>query len=352
MAPFIPHSRPCVGEAESRATARVIAGRHLAQGPRVRAFEEEMGCFAGLLPGVAVSSGTAALHLSLLALDIGPGDQVLLPSYVCTAPLLAVRYTGATPVLVDADPETGNMDLDDLRKKRAGKCKAIIAVHLFGLPLDMEKVCDLGVPVVEDCAQALGAFIGERPAGTFGRLSVCSFYATKLMTTGEGGMVLSSDSALLERIRDLRDYDKRRDFKLRFNYKTTDLAAAMGRCQLHRLPSFLEDRRQLADRYKRNLDGLPCAPPPKSLCRVHYRYVVSIDSSVEQTVEALGEHGIEAASPVHRPLHRFLNLEGFPGAEACARKHLSLPLYPDLSFQEVDRVCEALKNILLGERSS
>jgi dTDP-4-amino-4,6-dideoxygalactose transaminase len=203
----IPHSRPSVDEVEMRALQNVLSSGQLAQGPQVQAFEKELGSFHGFPPGVATSSGTAALHLALLSLGVGPGDEVLLPSYVCSAPLHAAYHSGATPVLVDVEPTTGNMDPDDLKKRLTSKSKAIIAVHLFGLPSDIDEILALGLPVIEDCAQSLGANQEGRMLGTMGAISICSFYATKLITTGEGGMLLSRDPGLLTSAKDLRDYD-------------------------------------------------------------------------------------------------------------------------------------------------
>ena len=343
---LIPHSRPAVGNEESSRIREVIDSKQLAQGPQVRAFEAEVGRFVGLSPGVAVSSGTAALHLALPALEVGAGDDVLLPSYVCTAPLHAIHYVGAHPVPVDVDPETGNMDPDDLRKRLTPKSKAIIAVHLSGLPAPMEEILSFGLPVVEDCAQALGARSGERVAGTMGALSICSFYATKLITTGEGGMVLSPHAPLLDKVRDLKDYDKREEFVVRYNYKMSDLEAAMGRCQLSRLGAFLEERQKLAEAYDKRLKDLPCSLPPKKEGRIYYRYVIKIRCNVDETVNRMLRSGIETARPIFQPLHHYLGLKGYPGTEECRKTHLSLPLYPGLSSDAVERVCGVLAGVL------
>ena len=342
----ITHSRPSLDDEEILALKSVLASGQLAQGPQVQSFEEELGRFLELPPGVATSSGTTALHLALLSLGVGPGDEVLLPSYVCSAPLHAAYHSGATPVLVDVDPATGNMDPDDLKKRLTSKSKAIIAVHLFGLPSDIDEILPLGLPVIEDCAQSLGANQEGRMLGTMGAISICSFYATKLITTGEGGMLLSRDSGLLVRARDLRDYDKRESLATRFNYKMTDLQAALGRSQFQKFEKFLGQREELAGVYNEQLATLPCTLPPSQEGRIYYRYVISVQKDVNRLIREMLNQGIEVARPVYRPLHRYFNLEDYPGTEMAWNSHVSLPIHPSLTSQDVHRVCQAFENAL------
>ncbi|NIQ88331.1 MAG: DegT/DnrJ/EryC1/StrS aminotransferase family protein [Deltaproteobacteria bacterium] len=343
---IIQHSRPFLDDEETRALQNVLTSGQLAQGPQIENFEEELGNFHGLLPGVATSSGTAALHLALLSLGVGPGDEVLLPSYVCSAPLHAVYHSGATPILVDVDPTNGNIDPEDLTRRLTSKSKAIIVVHLFGLPVNVREISALGLPVIEDCAQALGAELASRKVGTFGRVAICSFYATKIITTGEGGMLLSSDPDLLAQARDLRDYDKKEDLTPRFNYKMTDFQAALGRSQFQKLERFLGQREELARVYNEQLATLPCTLPPAQEGRIYYRYVVSVQGDITELTEKLLKMGIEVARPVYRPLHRYFDLEGYPGAEMAWKSHLSLPIHPSLTSQDVHRVCHALQQAL------
>jgi len=342
----ITHSRPSLDDEEMHGLQNVLSSGQLAQGPEVNGFEDELGSFHGLPPGVATSSGTAALHLALLSLGVGQGDEVLLPSYVCSAPLHAAYHSGATPVLVDVDPATGNMDPDDLKKRLTSKSKAIIAVHLFGLPADIDEILALGLPVIEDCAQSLGANLEGKMLGTIGAISICSFYATKLITTGEGGMLLSYDPGLLAKARDLRDYDKKENFTTRFNYKMTDLQAALGRSQLEKLESFLDQREALAGTYNEQLAALPCTLPLVQEGRIYYRYVVSVQGNVRELIQKLLNMGIEVARPVYRPLHLYFDLEDYPGAEMAWKSHLSLPIHPSLTSQDVHRVCHALQQAL------
>jgi len=342
----IPHSRPSLGEGEAEAVAAVLRSGYLAQGPEVAAFEAEVAARMGLRGGVAISSGTAALHLALLALPAGAGDGVVLPSYTCGALLHAVRLAGAEPILADVDPATGGLDPEAARRARTSRCRALILVHPFGWPADVEALRSLGVPIIEDCAQALGATAGARPVGSRGEAAVCSFYATKLIATGEGGMLLSDRPEVLTLARDLRSYDEAPDARLRFNYKMTDLQAAVGRVQLSRLTEFLARRTAIAAAYRRALADAPVALPPEVPGRIYYRFVVRVPGGAGAALEAFARQGIACRRPVHTPLHRLLGRDGFPGAEEAWRTSLSLPCSPALTDGEVSRVAEAARAVL------
>lgn len=309
-------------------------------------FEAGVAALVGAAGGVACSSGTAALHLALLTLGIGPGDQVILPSFLCAGPLHAIQHAGATPLLADCDPTTYNLDLSHVKRILTRKSKAILVPHLFGLPADLTELLSLGVPIIEDCAQALGATYRGRPVGGIGTLSICSFYATKVITTGEGGMLLSRDARLLRRAQDLRNYDQRRTLRTRFNYKMTEFQAALGLSQLRKLPDFLAARRTLAERYHQQLERLPLVPPvvPDDRTHIFYRYVVRVTGGLGKMLTRLEEAGISARRPVFRPLHRYLKPAGFPGTEAAWRTALSLPIYPTLG-DDIDRVVSAVRAI-------
>ena len=344
---MIPHSRPWLTAADARAVARVVKSGALAQGAQVAAFEAEVGTILGLPAGVAVSSGTAALHLALLGLEIGPGDEVILPSYVCVAPLHAVEYLGATPRLADTIPATYNLDPADVRRRLTRRTRAIIVPHQFGLPADLDPLLELGVPVIEDCAQAIGARYGGRLVGGFGVVSIVSFYATKLLTTGEGGMLLSRDRRLLARIRDRREYDERRRPAVRYNYKLTDFQAALGRSQLRRLPAMLARRSAIADRYRRAWGGLPVRLPAADGRRTHayHRFVLSVPGSARTAARRLSQLGVTARPPVFQPIHVTLKLDGFPGATHAFRHALSVPLYPALTLREEAQVIRAVQRV-------
>lgn len=339
----IPHSRPLLGRSEKEAVCRVITSGHLAQGAEVEALEKAVASVMGRRFAAAVHSGTAALHLSLMVLGVRRGDWVAIPSYVCSALLHAVSLVGARPLIVDVDPETFNMDPDDLRRRLKSATKAIIVPHMFGLPAEIHEIGALGVPIIEDCAISLGARHRDKPVGSFGMLSVVSFYATKMMTTGEGGMVVGDSASLLHKIRESRDYDGRSRHQARFNYKMTDLQAALGRVQLRRLRSFVRARRSLAQRYLQELAEGPWDLPESERFHVYYRFVIRPHRNAGRLLSQLMKQGVEARRPVFKPLHRYLGLEGFPGTDESYRRAVSIPLYPALTKAEIEYVIKSTK---------
>ncbi|HRT60945.1 MAG TPA: DegT/DnrJ/EryC1/StrS aminotransferase family protein [Syntrophales bacterium] len=345
---MITHSRPTLDESDRKAVLNVLVSGHLVQGKQVARFEGDLASFVGVKHGVAVSSGTAALHLSLLALDVGPGDEAILPTFVCDALLQAVSYTGATPVLADIDPRTFNIAPSDLEKRITKKTKAVIVPHMFGLPADMAEILSLGIPVIEDCAQAVGAKYNGVRVGSLGKMSIFSFYATKMLATGEGGMILSGDENLLEKIRDLRDYDEREDHRLRYNYKMTDMQAALGVSQLKKLPLFIWRRREIAEHFNGCLnDGNAMVPfEPSGREHVYYRYVVLLEGDALPFIDDMRKRGVDCRRPVFKPLHRYLGLSGYPVAEDVWKRSVSIPLYPSMMNGERRQIAEHLQSLL------
>lgn len=350
---MIPHSRPSIETDELQAAIDVLRSRRLAQGGMVEQFEREMAAYFGLRGGVAVSSGTAALEVALRALGIGPGDEVILPSYVCAAPWLAIQRVGAMPRVVDIELDTFNIDPSAARQALTPKTRALIVPHLFGLPADLTALERLGVPIIEDCAQTLGATEQGRPVGSVGVVTICSFYATKLLCTGEGGMVLSRDESLLERVRTLREYDEAPSLRpAATNVKMTDLQAAIGLVQLNRLAFFLERRSWLADEYRATLNGTGLVQPivPAGRTHVYYRFVVRVPDlrdqgdAVSHVIARFEDRGVQCRKPVFRSLHRYLELDGFPASEEAERTALSIPLFPSLTDEDVAHVHVALRS--------
>lgn len=334
---LIPHSRPALGAPEERAVRRALREGQIGGGRDVEAFERDLELGLGGGRATAVHSGSAALHLALLALDVGPGDRVVLPSYTCAAVLNAVRYVGAREILADVDPETANLDPAHVRRRLRARTKALIVPHMFGRPAPVRELRRLGVPVIEDCAMALGGDVGLQSEA-----SVFSFYATKVVATGHGGAVVVRDRRRLARIRDLVEYDNREDYRVRYNYRMSGLAAALGRAQLRRLPEFVQRRRSIAEYYYR-VAGLG-EPPPG---HVFYRFVVRA-RAVAPLVDFMAARGIACKRPVFRPLHRYFPRAagGCPGADVLHRTAVSVPLYPALSAREVERVAVALRESL------
>jgi len=313
----------------------------------VAGLEHELARRIGVADAAAVSSGSAALELALRALDVGAGHEVIIPTYACDAVYHAVTRCGATAVLADADPETLGLSAADAARRRTARTRAVIVVHPFGLAVDLADFRRLGVALVEDCAQTLGATLGGRPVGAGGGLTVCSFYATKLLTTGEGGAV-AGPAELVARARDTRDYDERTELAPRFNYKMTDMQAALGRSQLARLDTFIARRRALAARYRSALARAPrCRVPADAGERhVYHRFVIAVDKPLDPVLAHLEQRGVAARRPVFRPIHRALGLSGYPNAERLWSQCLSLPCYPLLTDGEADTVAAALAEAL------
>ncbi len=336
-----------MSEEDALRVAAVVRSGQLAQGVEVAGFERELAQRLGVAAAAAVSSGSAALELALRAVGAEPGDEVVVPSYACDALYHAVTRCGATPVLADADPETLGPSAKDVVRRVTSRTRAVVVVHPFGLALDLDEFLALGVPIVEDCAQAIGAARGGRPVGSRGALAVSSFYATKLLTTGEGGAVAGARE-LVARVRDARDYDERADLRPRFNYKLTDLQAALGRSQLARLDAFIARRRAIAARYRAALAGVAGCRPPADAGdgHVYHRFVVAVDRPLGPLIAGLERRGVAARRPVFRPIHRALGLDGYPGAERAWAQCLSLPCYPLLTDGEADAVVAALVEAL------
>jgi perosamine synthetase len=263
---FIPVSEPSLGEAERDAVARCIeSGWISSEGPEVERFEQEMAAFAGRRHGIAVSSGTAALDVAVAALDIGPGDEVILPSFTIISCVLQVVRCGATPVFIDADPATWNIDVSRVAERITPQTRAMIIPHIYGLPADLAPLIELaeahGIDLIEDAAEAHGLEYQGRPCGSFGTLSTFSFYPNKLITTGEGGMIVTDDAALAKRCRSLRNlaFAPGRRFvhhELGWNYRMTNLQAALGLVQLSRADELLLRKREIGVAYTTLLGGM------------------------------------------------------------------------------------------------
>lgn len=344
---MIPHSRPTLGVEEKEAVLAVLESGQIAQGEKVMEFEKAFCGLTGRGYAIAVSSGSAALQLSFLALGISKGEEVIVPSYTCVALLHALDSVGALPVIVDIDLEDFNLSVSEVKKKIRRKTKAIVVPHAFGLPAQVDKLGEFGVPLIEDATQALGARVKERPVGSFGTVSLFSFYATKMITTGEGGMVLTDFPRLAERLHDLRDYDKKETYRFRTNSKMTDLEAAMGLVQIKKLPQFLKRRRELAAEYREALGGSGIVFPTDVDGRQHafFRYVVRIPKRKKEFMRQLLSSGVEVKEPIFKPLHQYLDLADskFPFTRQAMRESCSLPIYPLLSDETCSQICQAIR---------
>jgi len=367
-------AQPQLGEEEIEAVSQVIRSGIIASGPQVRRFEETFAAYVGVRHAIAVANGTVALHAALLGAGIEPGDRVVTTPFTFVATANAILHCGAVPVFCDIDPETYNISpaalaetLAELRD--AGTpAKAVLIVHLFGLPCDMAGIMAVaeehGVLVVEDCAQAHGAAYHSRRVGTFGVAGTFSFYATKNLTTGEGGMVVTDSDDVAERVRQLVNHgrvDRYEHALLGYNYRMTDLAAAMGLVQLGKLDQFNLKRRAHAVRLSRQLQGVPgltLPVEPAGCYHVYHQYTVR-HAERDELARWLREQGIETGViypiPLHKqPLYRNLGYgeRSLPAAEQAAREVLSLPVHPGLSEQQVYTVAEGVRAFVPGRLPS
>jgi UDP-4-amino-4-deoxy-L-arabinose-oxoglutarate aminotransferase len=343
---MIQHSKPWIAEADRRAVDDVLATGMLSQGDRVAEFEAAAAEYLGSSGAVAVGSGTAALTLTLKALDVSAGDQVILPTYVCRNVLEAVFSSGASPVLCDVGDEW-NMTAETVAPKISDKTAAIILVHIYGIPADTQAILNLGIPVVEDCAQAFGAQVAGAKVGTSGVIGMFSFHATKCLTTGEGGLAVSSDPILLSKMRALRDGSENLPAD-RLTSPMTNLQAALGLSQLSRYPQFLDRRQKIADAYFSGLKHcaveLPTAIRGKS---IFFRFPLRAQGDFESLRKQFDELGVHVRRGVDRLLHHSLGLDaaGYANAERGFANTVSIPIYPALDDQEVDRVVEACRAV-------
>ena len=351
--PVVRLASPDVGEAELAEIREVLASGQLTMGAKVVEFEALLARAAGVEHAVAVSSGTAALHLAVLALGLGPGDEVLVPAYTFPATANVVALCGATPVLVDVDPVTMNMDPADAAKRVTNRTKAVLAVHLFGRPAPLESYPDL--QLIEDAAGALGAMRGGRPCGSLGAVGCFSFHPRKIVTTGEGGALSTNDAALAETLRSLRHHgwspsDAYADLpRPAFNYRLSDVLCALGIPQLRRLPGLHAGYERIAAGYADRLSGLDVVLPSTDPGDVHgwQAYVIQVDRR-DEVMAGLRAQGIQCQIGTYA-LHRlgaYRSQGAFPGADAAFERALALPLHPRLSDGELDRVAAALDKLV------
>jgi dTDP-4-amino-4,6-dideoxygalactose transaminase len=344
---------PDVGPEEAAAVAGVLETGQLTMGPKVTELEDELARACAVAHAVAVSSGTAALHLALLALKIGEGDEVLVPAYTFPATANVVELVGARPVLVDVDPETMNVDPGRVPGAITARTRVVLAVHLFGRPADwqaLESAVPDGVLLVEDAAGALGARRRGRPCGSLGALGCLSFHPRKVVTTGEGGAVVTGDAGLADSVRALRHHGWQppgyTDLpRPGLNYRMSDVLCAVGIPQVRRLPELLARREELAQAYGERLAGLPVTLPRVDDGDTHGRqaFVIQLDRR-DEALAYLRAHGIEAqigTYAVHR-LAAYCDQGDFPGADACYERALALPFHSRLTDGDLDRVAEAL----------
>lgn len=368
----IPVARPVIGEAEEQAVLEVLRSRHLSLGPKLDEFERLFAERLGVPHASAVSSGTAGLHLALRAVGVAAGDEVVTSPFSFIATANAVLYQDATPVFVDVDPDTLNVTADAVAGAVTERTTALLPVHIFGYPADIPGMERLGLPIVEDAAEALGAVHADgTPVGGRGNPSIFAFYANKQLTTGEGGLVSGGDAGIKQRIDSERNQGRAPDMqwldhdRLGFNYRLSDIQCALGIAQLGRLDEMLAGRDRVAAWYREALAELVDRTGLELLCedrdgdrRSWFVFVVRTPRGVDRdaTIRGLAERGIQTR-PYLPAIHlfsfyreRFGFREGqFPVAEDAAARGLSLPFFPEMTQAQVTRVVEELTAVLTGD---
>jgi perosamine synthetase len=351
---LIPIARPLMGDEEKALVWSTIESGMLAQGPRVRELEERFAGFVGVPHGVATSSGTTALHLALLAHEIGPGDEVVTVPFTFIASANAILYTGARPVFVDVREETFNLDPGQIEAAITPRTRAILPVDLYGNPADLPAIAEIaerrGLALIEDAAQAHGAEVAGRRCGAWGT-GAFSFYPTKNMTTGEGGMITTSDPKVADRARLLREHGARVRYhheRLGYNFRMTDIHASIGLAQLDKLAGFNRRRIEIAGRYERELRGVLTPTVRPGARHVFHQYTIRV-AGRDEFADRLRERGVGSAIYYPIPVHRqkpFIELgygeQSLPVSERLSGEVLSIPVHPALTEEEVTRVIGAV----------
>lgn len=332
------------------------------KGKFVNEFESRFSAYTCVKHATSVCNGTVALHLALVALGIGPGDEVIVPTLTYIASVNAIAYTGATPVFVDSLPDTWQMDPEDVRNKITSKTKAVMAVHLYGHPCDMDRISAIakenGLFLIEDCAEAFGSLYKGQHVGTFGDISTYSFFGNKTITCGEGGMVVTNDETLFDRTVHFKGQGlaKHREYwhdVIGYNYRMTNICAAIGLAQLEQADEFIAKKRQIAEWYKDGLKGVPVTVHGQFGEVKHSYWMVSIlahsPECRDPLRDALAAAGVETR-PLFYPVHTMpmyaTKFQKHPVAESLGWRGINLPSWPGLAKEQVESVCRVIRSFL------
>ena len=361
-------SAPDLDESDIQAVLEVLRSGRLALGPKAREFEELIAEYIGVKYAVAVSSGTAGLHILVRTLEVGPGDEVLVPSFTFSASVNAILYERATPVFVDIEPETYNLDPDDLERKITKRTKAIMAVDIFGHPAEWDRILEIAdkynLKIIDDSCEALGAEYKGKKIGQFGDCACFAFYPNKQITTGEGGIIVTNNFSIAKLARSLRNQGREEmgswleHERLGYNYRMDEMSAALGVSQLKKLEVFLEKRERVARIYTEKLKGFSWVRPPvvKPYVRMSwFVYVVTLQEGLDRdtVIGNLEKKGIPARgyfSPIHlQPyVKRIFGYKGgeLPVTENIAKRTLALPFHNNLTEEEIEEVLKTLKDVV------
>ncbi len=356
---MIPAAKPIIGDEEREAVDRVLRSGMLAQGPEVKAFEEEFSHYVGGRHCVAMNSGTSALHLGFIAAGIEPGDEVIVPSFSFAATANSVALAGATPVFADIDPKTFNMDPDHVETLITSKTKAIMPVHLYGHIAAMDRYEEIsskyGVKIIEDAAQGHLASLNGRNSGEFGVVASFSFYPTKNMTAGEGGMVVTDSAEVARVLRLLRNQGQEIRYQneiIGFNTRMTDIHAAIGRVQLKKLPGWTKQRQDNAAYLDAHLKGVVTPFVAPGTTHSYHQYTIRIPGGSAEKRDAfmagLTERGVGSGVYYPTPIHRLpsFNLQlDLPETELVIKECLSLPIHPSLTQADLETIVSAVNEV-------
>jgi perosamine synthetase len=348
----IPVAKPLIGRDDIRAVVNVMKSGGLAQGPQVLKFEQEFSRLVGDRECVAVNSGTSALHLALLALGIGPGDEVIVPSFTFAATANSVALTGATPIFVDIDPITYNINPELIQASITTRTKAIQVVHLYGLPADMPRISEIAkrnnLLLIEDAAQAHLAEVNGQRVGTFGDAAAFSFYPTKNMTSGEGGMIVLRNADIARLCRLYRNQGMEQRYQnevVGFNLRMTDIHAAIGISQLKKVSKWTEQRKENAHYLNSKIQNVITPVTPEGFSHVYHQYTIRVTRNRNLFSKKLSEQGIGNSvyypTQVHKLPSFALELE-LPNTHFATEQVLSLPVHPSLSRKDLIRIADTV----------
>lgn len=359
----IPVYQPSITEIEKRHVMDCLDSSWISsKGKYIELFENEFAQKIGANYATTVSNGTVALHLALVALGIGPGDEVIVPTLTYIASVNAIMYTGATPIFVDSDLDTWQMDPIDVQKKISRNTRAIMVVHLYGHAVNMEKIGEIAKEndlfVIEDCAESIGSLFNNRHVGTFGDISTFSFFGNKTITTGEGGMVVCANKSLHDKVTHLKGQGlaKHRQYwhdVIGYNYRMTNICAAIGFAQMQRWDSIIKDKRVIAEKYKSLLSDLPFALHAEASDVYHSYWMCSVlcdkDLDRDNLMKHLYAKGIETR-PLFYPIHTMpmysKKYEVHPNAENLSYRGINLPSWPGLSDDMLVYIVESMKSCI------
>jgi len=363
---FIPIAKPLIGDEEINLVIKVLKSGRLAQGPMVKEFEERFAEYIGVDYAIAVSNGTCALDLMLKAYGVKAGDEVITTPFTFIASANAILYQGAKPVFVDIDLETYNIDPDKVLEAITPKTRAILAVHLYGHPAEMQALKEIAedhkLLLLEDAAQAHGAEYKGSKIGSLGDAAAFSFYPTKNITTGEGGMITTNDRSIAEKLRILRDQGQKGKYNhvmLGYNYRMTEIQAAIGLAQLNKLEHFLEVRERNAKYLTNGLRNVSYIIPPGKkpyIRHAWHQYVIRVNDNSpiqrDKLIELLKEKGIQTAVHYPRPIHHQPLYRGLgyphdlcPNSIKASQSVLSLPVHPALTMEDLEHIVESVIEI-------